>query len=153
MSVSVGKQLPEIAATTTSGEFKLSMLKGTKLVLYFYPKDNTPGCSVEAADFRDHHKDFAKLNTLVIGVSRDSLKSHANFRAKFELPFDLISDPDEALCTLFGVMKMKNMYGKQVRGIERSTFVIDANANLIHEWRGAKVPSHVAEVLAYVKTL
>ena len=153
MSVTTGKKIPEFASAATHGEFRLSSLNGKILVLYFYPKDNTPGCSVEAAEFRDRYKEFTKLNTVVIGVSRDSLKSHASFRTKFELPFDLISDPDEELCALFGVMKLKNMYGKQVRGIERSTFVIDASGKLVQEWRGAKVPGHVAEVLTYVKNL
>jgi thioredoxin-dependent peroxiredoxin len=153
VSVTPGTKLPELRANAVSGEFKLSQFKGRNLVLYFYPKDNTPGCSVQAADFRDQHSVFLKLNTAVVGVSRDSLKSHQNFKDKFELPFDLISDPDETLCELFSVMKMKNMYGKQVRGIERSTFVIDAAGKLIHEWRGLKVPGHVAEVLAYVKSL
>ncbi len=153
MSFTVGSKLPELRASALSGEFKRSKFAGKNLVLYFYPKDNTPGCSVQAADFRDHHQTFVKLNTTVVGVSRDSLKSHENFKTKFDLPFDLISDADETLCAQFAVMKMKNMYGKQVRGIERSTFVIDGSGTLIHEWRGLKVPGHVAEVLAYVKTL
>ncbi len=153
MSITLGTKLPELRASVINGEFKLSQFAGRNLVLYFYPKDNTPGCSVQAADFRDQYSAFLKLNTTVIGVSRDSLKSHQNFKAKFELPFDLISDPDEILCELFGVMKMKNMYGKAVRGIERSTFVVDTGGKLVKEWRGVKVPGHVAEVLAYIKSL
>ena len=151
MSVTVGKKVPDFSAAATSGTFQLSAFKGKKLILYFYPKDNTPGCSTQAADFRDNHKAFAKAGAVIVGVSRDSLKSHEGFRAKFELPFDLISDPDETVCTLFDVMKMKNMYGKQVRGIERSTFIIDAGGKLAHEFRGLKVPGHVAEVLQYVQ--
>lgn len=122
-------------------------------VLYFYPKDNTPGCTTESMAFRDLHDQFARAGAAVYGLSRDSLRSHENFKAKLGLPFELISDPDEAVCTLFGVMKMKNMYGKQVRGIERSTFVIDAGGRLVKEWRGVKVPSHAEEVLAFVQGL
>jgi peroxiredoxin Q/BCP len=122
-------------------------------VLYFYPKDNTPGCTTETGDFRDHHAAFEAAGVKVLGVSRDSLKSHENFKAKLELPFELVSDPEEQLCEAFGVMKMKNMYGKQVRGIERSTFVVDAQGQVVKEWRGVKVPGHVAEVLAYVQTM
>ena len=151
MSVTVGKKVPDFSAAATGGTFQLSAFKGKKLVLYFYPKDNTPGCSTQAADFRDNQKDFAKAGAVIVGVSRDSLESHEGFRAKFELPFDLISDPDETVCTLFDVMKMKNMYGKQVRGVERSTFIIDAGGKLAHEFRGLKVPGHVAEVLQYVQ--
>jgi peroxiredoxin Q/BCP len=141
------------AAATGGTEFKLSEHAGHPVVLYFYPKDNTPGCTVEGADFRDRHKHFAKLGAMIFGVSRDSLKSHEGFKAKMEFPFELISDADEALCTLFGVIKMKNMYGKKVRGIERSTFLIDAKGRLAKEWRGVKVPGHVDEVLAAVKAL
>jgi len=117
------------------------------MVLYFYPKDHTPGCTTESQNFRDLHQDFHAANCLVFGVSRDSLKSHESFRAKQNLPFPLISDADEALCKLFGVIKMKNLYGKQVRGIERSTFLIDAEGRLVQEWRGVKVAGHAAEVL------
>lgn len=131
----------------------LSALRGRKLVIYFYPKDNTPGCTNETKDFGALHGEFAAAGCEVFGVSRDSLKSHENFKAKLELPFDLISDPDEVACEAFGVMKLKNMYGKQVRGIERSTFVIDAKGEIAREWRGVKVPGHAAEVLAVVKSL
>lgn len=153
VTVSVGEKVADFSAAALNGEFKLSALKNQILVLYFYPKDNTPGCSAQASDFRDAQAAFKKAGAVIIGVSRDSLKSHENFKMKFELPFDLISDPDEQLCEQFGVMKMKNMYGKQVRGIERSTFVIDAGGVLVKEWRGVKVPDHVAEVLNFVKTL
>ena len=122
-------------------------------VLAFYPGDNTPGCTTEGADFRDLHKQFVKLGAVVAGISRDSLKSHENFKAKMEFPFTLISDADEKLCAQFGVIKMKNMYGKKVRGIERSTFVIDSAGKLAREWRGVKVPGHAQEVLDFVKTL
>lgn len=153
MTVTVGKKVPDFEATGMSGERGLSSFKGKTLVLYFYPKDNTPGCTTQASDFRDNHAAFEAAGAVVVGVSRDSLKSHENFRTKYELPFELFTDPDERLCELFGVMKMKNMYGKQVRGIERSTFVIDGSGKLVHEWRGVKVPGHIDEVLELVKTL
>ena len=138
---------------TGGGTFKLSDRRGKTLVVYFYPKDNTPGCTVEGTDFRDRHKEFAKAGAEVVGVSRDSLKSHEGFKAKMKFPFELLSDADEKVCTLFGVMKMKNMYGKKVRGIERSTFVLDGDGVIAREWRGVKVPGHVEEVLNFVKTL
>lgn len=153
MTVALNKKVPDFSAAATGGDFKLSALSGKTLVLYFYPKDNTPGCTTEAQQFSALNGDFAKANALVIGISRDSLKSHDNFIAKQNIPYQLISDPDEAVCELFGVMKLKNMYGKQVRGIERSTFVIDNHGKLIHEWRGVKVPGHAAEVLAFVQSL
>lgn len=153
MSVTVGKKIADFTAATTGGEFLLTAQRGGALVLYFYPKDNTPGCTVEGTDFAKLHAKFAKAGVRVFGVSRDSLKSHENFKTKMAFPFELISDPDEAVCGLFGVMKMKNMYGKQVRGIERSTFVVDAHGKLVHEWRGVKVPGHADEVLAFVQTL
>lgn len=151
MSVTVGKKVSDFTSQGMNGPFKLSAHKGRKVVLYFYPKDNTPGCTTQASDFRDQHAAFDKAGAVIVGVSRDSLKSHENFRTKFELPFELLSDPDEALCEQFGVMKLKNMYGKQVRGIERSTFLIDADGKLIREWRGVKVPGHVLEVLEAAK--
>jgi peroxiredoxin Q/BCP len=138
---------------TGSQTFTLSAHAGTPLVLYFYPKDSTPGCTTEAQQFRDLHGEFQKLGCPVFGVSRDSLKSHENFKAKLELPFELLCDAEEAACQQFAVIKMKNMYGKQVRGIERSTFVIDGNGVLRAEWRGVKVPGHAQEVLDFVKTL
>jgi peroxiredoxin Q/BCP len=122
-------------------------------VLYFYPKDNTPGCTTESMRFRDLYSQFKRANTEIFGLSRDSLRSHEGFKSKLELPFELISDPDETVCNLFNVMKIKNMYGKKVRGIERSTFVIDAGGKLVKEWRGVKVPGHVDEVLEYAKAL
>ena len=137
----------------TSGKtFSLTAAKGKPLVLYFYPKDNTPGCTTEAIQFRDAYNEFTSLGYELYGISRDSLKSHENFKAKFTLPFELLSDADEKACALFSVIKMKNMYGKQVRGIERSTFIIDADGKIAKEWRGVKVPGHVEDVLAFIKT-
>jgi peroxiredoxin Q/BCP len=121
-------------------------------VLYFYPKDNTPGCTTESLAFRDAHDAFLAANTTILGVSRDSMRSHEGFKSKLGLPFDLISDPDEALCLQFKVMKQKMMYGKQVRGIERSTFIIDADGKIVKEWRGVKVPDHVDDVLEFVRS-
>lgn len=133
--------------TNGGGSFTLSDQLGKTVVLYFYPKDNTPGCTTEGQDFAALHADFEKANAVVVGVSRDSVKSHDNFCAKFGFPFALISDADEALCTQFEVIKMKNMYGKQVRGIERSTFIIDSAGKLAQAWRGVKVAGHAAAVL------
>jgi peroxiredoxin Q/BCP len=147
------KKATDFTAASTGGPFKLSAHKGRIVVLYFYPKDNTPGCTTEGADFRDRHDAFRKAGAVVVGVSRDSIRSHDGFRAKLEFPFDLISDPDEKLCEAFDVVKMKSMYGKKVRGIERSTFVIDAEGRLAKEWRGVRVPGHVDEVLAFVQSL
>ncbi|MFZ6765501.1 peroxiredoxin [Undibacterium sp. Di26W] len=144
-------QVPEFSAAMTGGKtFHLTDYLGKKIVIYFYPKDNTPGCTTESIAFRDLYAQLQQANTKVLGISRDSLRSHEGFKSKLALPFDLISDPDETLCTLFNVMKMKNMYGKQVRGIERSTFVIDGNGKLVKEWRGVKVAGHVDEVLEFV---
>ena len=153
MPLAIDKKVPEFTALATGGALKLSALKGKIVVLYFYPKDNTPGCTTEGADFAAAHKKFDRAGAVVLGASRDSLKSHENFKAKMGFPFELISDPDEKLCAAFGVMKMKNMYGKQVRGIERSTFVIDGEGRLRREWRGVKVPGHVDEVLAFVQSI
>jgi peroxiredoxin Q/BCP len=153
MTVTVGRIVPDFTAASTGGEFHLKSQRGKAVVLYFYPKDNTPGCTTEGLDFAKNHAKFAKAGAVVAGISRDSLKSHEGFKSKMNFPFDLISDPEEALCNQFGVMKMKNMYGKQVRGIERSTFVIDAAGKLAREWRGVKVANHVDEVLACVQTL
>jgi thioredoxin-dependent peroxiredoxin len=149
----LGKKVTDFSAAATGGDFKLSAHKGHPVVIYFYPKDNTPGCTTEGMQFRDLHRQFVKAGAIVAGVSRDSLKSHENFKAKMEFPFELISDADEKLCAQFGVIKMKNMYGKQVRGIERSTFVIDSAGKLAREWRGVKVPGHAREVLDFVNTL
>ena len=123
------------------------------MVLYFYPKDNTPGCTTEGAQFRDLYPQFKKLGATIVGCSRDSLKSHEGFKEKMAFPFELLSDAEEKLCSQFGVIKMKNMYGKKVRGIERSTFVIDSNGKLAKEWRGVKVPGHAQAVLDFVKML
>ena len=153
MTVELNKKVPNFSAPATGGDFKLSALAGKTLVLYFYPKDSTPGCTTEAQQFSALNDDFAKANAVIVGVSRDSIKSHDNFIAKQNIPYSLISDADETICELFGVMKLKNMYGKQVRGIERSTFVIDAKGKLVQEWRGVKVPGHAAEVLAFVQSL
>lgn len=145
---------PEFEAAVTGGRtFKLSQCRGRPLVLYFYPKDNTPGCTTEGQDFRELHPLFQALDCEVFGISRDSLRSHENFKAKLGLPFELISDPDERVCGLFGVMKLKNMYGKQVRGVERSTFVIDPQGRIAREWRGVKVPEHAQQVLEFARTL
>jgi len=149
-----GKAVKDFSLPSTGGgTFKRSDLRGKKLVVYFYPKDNTPGCTVEGSDFRDRYKEFTRAGAEVVGISRDSLKSHEGFKAKMKFPFELLSDADEAVCALFGVMKMKNMYGKKVRGIERSTFVLDGDGVIAREWRGVKVPGHVEEVLNFVKTL
>jgi peroxiredoxin Q/BCP len=139
--------------STGDAPFKLSGHRGKNVVVFFYPKDNTPGCTLEGQEFRDLHADFARANTLVVGVSRDSLKSHEGFKSKHGFPFELLSDADETVCELFKVMKLKNMYGKQVRGIERSTFVFDANGKLVKSWRGLKAPGHAAEVLGFVQGL
>ncbi len=142
----------ELPATGPS-PFRLSAQRGKTVVLYFYPKDSTPGCTTEAQQFRDLHADFLAAGCVIAGVSRDSLRSHENFKLKQELPFELISDPEETLCTQFAVVREKKMYGKLVRGIERSTFVIDTQGVLRREWRGVKVPGHAQEVLDYVRTL
>jgi peroxiredoxin Q/BCP len=138
---------------TGGGTFQLSGATARILVLYFYPKDNTPGCTNEGLQFKEIHREFAKAGAAVYGVSRDSLKSHENFKQKMGFPFELLADDDETVCQQFGVIKMKNMYGKKVRGIERSTFVLDAKRVIRREWRGVKVPGHAKEVLELVKTL
>jgi peroxiredoxin Q/BCP len=147
------KKVEDFTAPSTGGQFKLSAHKGHPVVIYFYPKDNTPGCTMEGAQFRDLQKSFVKAGAVVVGVSRDSLKSHENFKAKMGFPFELISDADEQLCRQFDVIKMKNMYGKKVRGVERSTFLVGADGKLAREWRGVKVAGHAEEVLAAVKEL
>lgn len=148
------KVIPDLKVTTTGDKsFKLSELRGQKVVLYFYPKDSTPGCTTEGQDFRDNHSKFKRNKTVVLGVSRDSLKSHENFKTKQKFPFDLISDADEKLCNAFDVIKEKNMYGKKVMGIERSTFIIDEEGVLRKEFRKVKVPGHVEAILEAVKEL
>ncbi len=150
----VGLKVPDFEiASTGNTTFRLSARAGRTLVLYFYPKDNTPGCTTEGEQFRDLHKEFAGIDCTVLGVSRDTVKSHENFKSKMSFPFDLLADPEEVLCQQFGVMKLKNMYGKQVRGIERSTFVIDHAGKVCKQWRGVKVPGHAQEVLEFVRTL
>ena len=141
------------AASTGEKTFQLSDCKDKNLVVYFYPKDNTSGCTREGQDFRDNYSKFKRNKAIVVGVSRDSLKSHENFKAKQEFPFDLLSDQDEALCTLFDVIKEKNMYGRKVMGIERSTFLIDSHGKLRKQWRKVKVDGHVEEILAAVREL
>ncbi|GLU34676.1 peroxiredoxin [Trinickia caryophylli] len=154
MPIAVDQPVPDFTAAATGGAaFALSGLRGKKVVLYFYPKDNTPGCTTEGLQFRDLYPKFKKAGAEIIGVSRDSIRSHENFKAKLELPFPLLSDGDEQLCALFDVIKMKKMYGKEVRGIERSTFLIDASGVLRREWRGVKVPGHVDEILQAVQGL
>ena len=149
---SIGDLVPDFEATATGNKTsKLSDYRGKYVVLYFYPKDNTPGCTLEGQDFRDNIEKFRALNTVVFGVSRDTLKSHENFKCKQEFPFDLLSDVDETLCQLFDVVKMKNMYGKQVRGIERSTFLIDPQGVLVREWRKISVKGHCEQVLLALK--
>lgn len=138
---------------TDGKNFALSDYKGKFLVLYFYPKDSTPGCTTQGIQFRDHYEVFKALNCEIFGISRDSLKSHENFKQKFSFPFELISDTEELACQQFNVMKMKNMYGKQVRGIERSTFLLNPDGILVKEWRAVKVDGHITEVLSALKTL
>jgi len=152
-TVTLGRKVPDFSAASTAGEFRLAQRRGQIVVLYFYPKDNTPGCTSESRDFASASDRFTAAGACIVGVSRDSLGSHERFRAKYELPFELISDADESLCTRFSVMKQKNMYGKSVRGIERSTFLIDAHGVLRREWRGLKVPGHVDDVLQAVLAL
>jgi peroxiredoxin Q/BCP len=145
----LNKKLPNFSFTATNDlSAKLTDFKGQRVILYFYPRDNTPGCTTEGQNFRDLYKEFQKRNTVVFGVSCDSMRKHENFKKKHEFPFELISDEDETLCEIFAVMKMKSMYGKKFRGIERSTFIIDENGKLFKEWRKVKVPGHVEEVLA-----
>jgi len=152
-AVTLNKKVPDFSAASTGNEFRLSDCKGKNVVIYFYPKDSTPGCTREGQDFRDNIAKFRRNKTVVVGVSRDSIASHEKFRGKQEFPFELLSDKDEALCKLFDVIKEKNMYGKKVMGIERSTFLIDARGKLRHEWRKVKVDGHVDEVLEAVREL
>ena len=154
MAVVVNKPLPEFEAVATGNEsLSNQSLIGQTVVLYFYPKDNTPGCTTEAMEFRDKYKDFVKAGATVYGVSRDNMKSHDDFKEKLELPFELIADTEEKMCHMFGVVKNKIMYGKKVKGIERSTFLVGTDGILKQEWRGLKVAGHVEEVLKAVKAL
>ncbi len=153
-TVQLNRKVPAFSAAATGGQtVKLSDFRGKKLVLYFYPRDNTPGCTTEGQDFRDHYKQFRRLDTEVLGVSRDSVASHEKFRAKQDFPFELLSDEDEKLCRLFDVIREKNLYGRKVMGIERSTFLIDADGKLRREWRKVRVKGHVEEVLEAVRAL
>jgi len=141
-------QLPDLALATTGGKtIRLSDLKGKNVVLYFYPKDDTPGCTTEGCDIRDHFAEFARLNAIVLGVSRDSVASHENFKAKFRFPFDLVSDPDEKLCRAFDVIRQKSLYGRTYMGVDRSTFIFDTTGKVRKEFRGVKVPGHIDEIL------
>lgn len=150
----IGLEVPDFSLPATTGKtFQLSALRGTTVILYFYPKDSTPGCTTEAGQFRDLHGEFVQAGASIWGISRDSLKSHENFKMKLGLPFDLLSDAGETSCRLFDVIKMKSLYGKQVRGIERSTFLIDRAGRLVQEWRGVKVDGHAVAVLDAVKSL
>ena len=154
MAVELDQPVADFQVQATSEQaVTLSGLKGQQVVLYFYPKDSTPGCTTQGQGFRDHHADFLAANTVVFGVSRDGLKSHENFKAKQAFPFELISDKDESLCQLFDVIKLKKLYGKEYLGVDRSTFLIDKNGVLRQEWRGVKVPGHVAAVLEAAQTL
>jgi peroxiredoxin Q/BCP len=149
----LGLEVPDFTVPATGGDFTLSTHRGHPLVLYFYPRDNTPGCTTQAQQFRDLHAEFAKAGCVVMGVSRDALKSHEGFKAKFGLPFELISDIEGILCRMFDVVKNKMMYGKKVLGIERSTFLIDANGILRREWRATKADGNAAAVLDAVMKL
>ncbi|MDJ0838221.1 MAG: peroxiredoxin [Acidobacteriota bacterium] len=150
--VEIGKEVPEFSLPASGDQtISLSSLRGKKVVIYFYPKDNTPGCTKESIGFGENYAAFQEAGAEILGISRDSVKSHNNFKAKYDFPFDLLSDKEETLCKLFDVIKEKNMYGKKVMGIERSTFVIDENGVLVQEWRKVKVPGHVDAVLEYVK--
>lgn len=153
-AVTPGKAVPNFSLPATGGKtVDLKSLRGSNVVLYFYPKDNTPGCTTESCDFGRLHSRFRRQKTIILGVSRDSLTSHERFKAKFEFPFDLLSDGDEALCRLFDVIREKNMYGRKVMGVVRSTFLIDAKGKLRAEWRKVNVKDHAAEVLAAVEAL
>lgn len=147
-TATIGKKVPAFSLDAT-GEQKISLssLKGKNVVIYFYPKDNTPGCTTESQNFRDSAEEFSKSNTVILGVSRDSIRSHENFKAKHDMPFELISDPDEKLCAIFDVIKLKKLYGREYMGVERSTFLIDSKGVLRNEWRKVKVKGHVEEVL------
>ena len=153
-AILIDKPIPDFNFTTTKQEnCQFSNLKGNNIILYFYPKDNTPGCTTESLDFNQYFTQFKRLNTIILGVSRDSIKSHENFITKHQLQFDLISDPKEKICTLFDVIKEKTLYGRKIMGIERSTFLIDSQGILKQAWRKIKVPNHVENVLAELKTL
>jgi len=154
VKVKLGKKVPDFSATATNeAEFSLSANIGKNIVIYFYPKDSTPGCTKEGEDFRDQFEEFTSNNAIVVGVSRDSVKSHDKFICKYNFPFDLIADEDENVCQIFDVIKEKNMYGRKYMGIERSTFLIDTNGILINEWRKVKVKGHIEDVLGALKNI
>ena len=154
MSITLGQSAPDFSTSATSGKtIRLADFRGRYVVLYFYPKDNTPGCTQEGQDFRDLYPEFRKFGAEILGVSRDNLKSHENFKRKFEFPFELISDTNEAICNRYGVIRLKNMYGKQVKGIERSTFLIDPEGVIAAEWRKVGVGGHAAKVLDKMREL
>ena len=145
--------LPDFEVQATGSQrFQLSAFRGHPFVLYFYPKDDTPGCTTEGQQFRDLHHEFQQAGVPVFGISRDSVASHERFKKKMSFPFELLSDPEEKACTIFGVMKMKKLYGREYRGVDRSTFVVDSQGRIAKEWRGVKVPGHAQEVLDFVKT-
>jgi peroxiredoxin Q/BCP len=153
-TIAVGQPVPNFTAEATNDTaVNLTDLKGKNVIIYFYPKDNTPGCTTEGQNFRDAFSEFEANNTVIFGVSRDSIKVHTNFKTKHEFPFELISDPEEILCKHFDVIKLKKLYGKEYMGIERSTFLIDSDGVLQNEWRKVKVKGHVDEVLEAVKAL
>ena len=154
MKLKTNQSAPNFKLESTDGNvFELNKIKKKNIILYFYPKDSTPGCTTEGQDFRDNFKNFQKLNTDIIGVSRDSIKSHENFKQKQEFQFELLSDPDERVCKAFDVMKMKSMYGREYMGVDRSTFLVDEKGIVKKVWRSVKVKGHVAEVLEEVKNL
>ncbi|MFQ3368651.1 MAG: peroxiredoxin Q/BCP [Methylophilaceae bacterium] len=151
-NINLKNKVPDFKLEGTNNlSFTLSNFIGKYIIIYFYPKDSTPGCTNEGIDFKDNINKFKKLNVEVFGVSRDTIKSHENFKSKYNFPFELLSDPEEIACNLFGVIKMKNMYGKKVRGIERSTFLLSPEGKLINEWRGVKVNGHIEEILEVLK--
>jgi peroxiredoxin Q/BCP len=150
--IEINSPIPDLTLEGTNNTtFSISNFVGKNLIIYFYPKDSTPGCTNESIDFKDNYDIFQKLNTEIFGISRDSLKSHEKFKAKYSFPFELLSDADEIACDLFDVIKMKNMYGKKVRGIERSTFLINTEGKLINEWRGVKVNGHIQELIKFLQ--
>lgn len=152
--VAIGQAVPDFEVPSTSDKtFRLSDYKGKNVLIYFYPKDNTPGCTTEGQNFRDNIDFFNEHNTVIFGVSRDSLRKHENFKEKQCFPFELLSDEDEAVCKLFDVIKLKKLYGKEHLGIERSTFLIDEQGVLVHEWRKVKVKQHLDEVKAVISEL
>ncbi|MFM8758109.1 MAG: peroxiredoxin [Methylophilaceae bacterium] len=145
--------LPDFELPSTGNKtFKLSQHLNQTLIIYFYPKDATPGCTTQGQQFRDHYDEFKALNVEIVGVSRDTIRSHENFKAKYQFPFELLADTEEIACKIFDVVKMKKMYGKEVRGIERSTFILDAQGKIIKEWRGVKVDGHIQEILTFLRS-